>query len=71
MGFTQNEGFTATRTFFLVFFSLPNFPTGAWDLLKMKHLLLQELLFLITDKTTEEIFMLYSKSQDDVQLYGT
>ena len=43
------------------FFSLHNSPTGFGDLLKVKHLLLQELLYLKTDKTTEEIFKPHSK----------
>ena len=37
----------------------------------MKHLVLQEFLFLKTDKTTEEIFMPHSKSREDARLYGT
>ena len=37
----------------------------------MKHLVLQKLLFLKTNKTTEEIFMTHSKSWDVVWLYGT
>ena len=37
----------------------------------MKHLLLQELLFLKTDIKSEEIFMPHSKSWYDVRLYGT